>query len=146
MFSGLFAFFISAWVLIGAIRLANALAMREIKHGGILYRRTESPGDYWFEMAAAAAVLLYLLACLLGPRTLGGDGRSMQSVAFVFPALFGREVARALRYGRAQFAGTFFLRTEKAREYWTVVLVEAALTAMILALMVSGLAPLHPRA
>ena len=145
MFSGIFAFIMWSWLLIGAIRLVNALAMREIKDGRILYSRAESSRDYWFEMAAAAAVLLYILACLLGPPMLGGDGRPINSLAFIFPAFLGREVARAFHFRRAKFANTVFVRTEKAREYWTVVLVEAAITLTILALMMSELATLHPR-
>ncbi|HEY0311047.1 MAG TPA: hypothetical protein VGC56_00980 [Allosphingosinicella sp.] len=146
MFSGIFAFILWIVVLIGAIRLVNALAMREINQAGILYRRAECAPDYWFEMIAAAAVLLYIVACLLGPPMLGGDGRPINAIDVILPALLVREVARAFRYGRVKFLGTFFVRTEKAREYWTVVLVEAAITAMILALMISELAPLHPRA
>lgn len=146
MFSGIFAFAIWVAVAVLAIRLVNAAAMRELKANGRRLRRDVEPGDYWFEMAGAAAVLLFMAACLVLPPIPGGGGRPTQPLAVLYAPFLLLTVARAFRHGRTGLFGREVRRSEKPREFWTIVIVEAALALGLLAAIGYGFAAPQPRA
>jgi hypothetical protein len=117
--------FLAAWllVLVALILLANALFVREIKAGGIVYRRAEEPRSYRFEVAAAAAGTFVTAALLALLPHRGPSGYPLNPLPVLYAGYGLYFVLRSLWHGRVRFAGRDYLRREQPREFWTLVLV-----------------------
>jgi hypothetical protein len=123
MLYSLFTWLVWLALIVAAVRVANALFLREIKLAGVSWRRAEAPGDYWFAVGSQAWLAFGAALVLLLVRI---PGRLAPAFLVV---TFAQGLADMVWRGGVPTWSGFVRREDSPWRYWT----EAALYAAFIA-------------
>jgi hypothetical protein len=103
-----------------------------VRHGAVVYTRSEKPVEFWFSALFPPAAL-FLLAFSATTDMGRNDYRFDHSVLWLLGAiLIGFLLIRALQTGHAGGPEISFARSEEPREFWLILLFYAAVEGLML--------------